>query len=218
MGTFAIQIAKAHGLKTIIGTCSSKNAEYVKSLGASHVIDYEKKNIVQEIMHITAGKGVTKALDAVGGKEAKDVANSLCFEGEMVEIADIARPEEYEDRCLTFHQFSLGASYKGGPEMLTKLRAATQGFSALLEGGYINPCVTKTISLQQIPETMKAIEKRTTVGKIVAVIEQQHSAEKILCGIQDYLCGTALLHLIQGYPGPAIPFQPGCNCAMPPTL
>ncbi|KAG8726464.1 hypothetical protein FRC12_023385 [Ceratobasidium sp. 428] len=39
VGSFAIQIAKAHGC-TVTSTCSAKNVELVKGLGADEVIDY----------------------------------------------------------------------------------------------------------------------------------------------------------------------------------
>jgi len=43
-GSAGIQLAKALGAKEIITTCSAANAEYVKALGATHVIDYHTEN------------------------------------------------------------------------------------------------------------------------------------------------------------------------------
>ena len=46
VGVAAIQIAKHFGA-TVTGICSTKNMELVQSLGADHVIDYTKQDIMQ---------------------------------------------------------------------------------------------------------------------------------------------------------------------------
>lgn len=48
-GTFAVQLAKAMGIEHIVATCSSANTDLVKSLGATHVIDYRSQNVVEAL-------------------------------------------------------------------------------------------------------------------------------------------------------------------------
>ena len=47
VGSFAIQLAKNAGAKYIIVNYSEKNFEYVKFLGAIHVINYSDKNLIE---------------------------------------------------------------------------------------------------------------------------------------------------------------------------
>ena len=82
VGGFAVQIAKAAGMKTIIGTCSAKNHEYVTAFGATHVLDYDSDDIVKRMREITGGKGVDMAFHTEGGdNNIITVANSLIFYG-----------------------------------------------------------------------------------------------------------------------------------------
>ncbi|KAF4314092.1 Alcohol dehydrogenase superfamily zinc-containing [Botryosphaeria dothidea] len=60
VGATAIQLAVASGLK-VVATASSRNHDFVKSLGATAVIDYNSPSVVDEIL---------AAIEAQGGKFA----------------------------------------------------------------------------------------------------------------------------------------------------
>merc|ERR1712002_264104 len=45
-GISAVQLARVLGAGDIVGVCSGRNAEFVKSMGATHVVDYTKEDIV----------------------------------------------------------------------------------------------------------------------------------------------------------------------------
>jgi NADPH:quinone reductase-like Zn-dependent oxidoreductase len=59
VGSFAVQLAKSHGA-TVIGTASANHMDYVKSLGADQVIDYNATRF-EDVVH-----GVDVVLDLVG--------------------------------------------------------------------------------------------------------------------------------------------------------
>ncbi|MCB1309841.1 MAG: NAD(P)-dependent alcohol dehydrogenase [Leptospiraceae bacterium] len=48
VGSYAVQIAKALGVRTVVGVCSAANAELVRRLGADEVIDYKTADPLRE--------------------------------------------------------------------------------------------------------------------------------------------------------------------------
>jgi NADPH:quinone reductase-like Zn-dependent oxidoreductase len=61
VGSFAVQLAKHFGAETI-ATCSAGNADFVKSLGADSVLEYDRRPFEENL------KDVDLVLDTVGGE------------------------------------------------------------------------------------------------------------------------------------------------------
>lgn len=68
VGGFGVQIAKAAGA-VVISTCSAKNTEFVKSLGADHVVDYTAGPVAEQVKKLFPD-GVDHVWDAIGGDES----------------------------------------------------------------------------------------------------------------------------------------------------
>ena len=102
------------------------------------MVDYTSEDVLQRVKQITDQLGVAVGLDTVGRDNDIVVANALAYEGEMVELVDLVRPESYQDafmRGLSFHQLSLGSGHRSGPAGRAKLVAAGTSFSKLLGEG-----------------------------------------------------------------------------------
>ena len=80
VGLFAVQFARAKGAK-VIGTASSANLEYVKSLGAEKSVDYTKGPLETEI------KNVDVVIDTVGGETLEKSYGLLTKGGVLVTMA-----------------------------------------------------------------------------------------------------------------------------------
>ncbi|MGR5177471.1 zinc-binding dehydrogenase [Vibrio mediterranei] len=177
VGGYAIQIAKYFGLNTIITTCSEKNSDYVKQLGATHAINYQNKDVVDEIMKITANEGVNIALDCVGGESERFCADALEFDGEMVELVETANLKQYHQakaRGISVHQLSLGAGYGNGSKGRQSILKAGQSFNQLLNQSVLSAPRIQTITLEQAAEALIEMRKQRTVGKIVVVFPESN--------------------------------------------
>lgn len=170
VGNFAIQIARHFGLFPIITTCSERNRELVLGLGASHTIDYHEGRVVEQVMEVTNGIGVTKGLDAVGRDSDLEVADSLAYEGEMVELVSIIRASSYRDvfsKGLGFHQLSLGSGHRYGPAAEQTMIKAGAEVTRLVAAGVLEVKVTREIELDDVGDALTEMLKKQTVGKIV---------------------------------------------------
>jgi len=85
VGGYVVQLAKLSGL-TVIGTCSSKNASYVKKLGADHVIDYNTEDIMGRVKELTNGRGIDIWIDMLGSDSADLGLKCLAFGGSLVVV------------------------------------------------------------------------------------------------------------------------------------
>lgn len=173
VGSYAIAIAKALGVKQIITSCSAKNVDYVKSLGATHVIDYHKQDVAKMLMELTQYQGVTAAFDCVGGEQETMCARALAFDGQLVELVQTADLKSYDNafmRGLSVHQLSLGAGYLHGEVGMQSITKAGRAVSELLNQGAFNAITNQAISLEQIPQALMDIRQQRTQGKLVAVL------------------------------------------------
>lgn len=82
-GTAAVQLAKELGFK-VFATASSKNHEYVKSLGASEVVDYRDPDVVAKLAQLAthAGTPLRYGFDSISeGSSSLLSANTLLASG-----------------------------------------------------------------------------------------------------------------------------------------
>jgi NADPH:quinone reductase-like Zn-dependent oxidoreductase len=72
VGQYAIQLAKLQGLK-VLTTCSPKNNELVKSLGAEHVFSYRDEDVASQVK--AAEPDLTYIFDTIGSLDSSATAS-----------------------------------------------------------------------------------------------------------------------------------------------
>jgi NADPH:quinone reductase-like Zn-dependent oxidoreductase len=79
VGMAAIQLGRASGIHSIVATASTKQHDYLKSLGATHCFDYKDDNVVQKVKAVLqASRGPIWGLDAAGAPDSQTLlANAL---------------------------------------------------------------------------------------------------------------------------------------------
>ena len=152
VGHFAVQIAKAHGAY-VTAVSSSRNADFVKSLGADKVISYDKENIHQH-------KGrYDLIVDANGNLTYADYKR-MGKRGVMIGFTTMG------------HMVSTLISKLFGKFPLIQFTAEAnakdlQRLAVLVEEGKVVPKIDKLFPYTEIPKAISYIESMRTRGKVI---------------------------------------------------
>ncbi|MUG96170.1 zinc-binding dehydrogenase [Scytonema sp. UIC 10036] len=157
VGSFAIQLAKAMGAY-IFTTCSTKNLDFVRKLGADYAIDYTNEDYVDVIQRFTHGKGVDLVLDTIGG-DTIEQTNVLRSYGRLVSIVDTATPQSLLQawgKNLTMH-FVFTSQH----------HAKLESLRYLIERQQLRPLIDSVLPWNQVAKAHRRIEQGGTRGKVV---------------------------------------------------
>ena len=156
VGSVAIQLAKLCGCY-VFSTCSEKNIDFVKSLGADYVINYKKEDFVDVILKETKGEGVNIVFDTVGGET---FSKSLDIIRTFGRITSIVRMPTNLDKAYFKNIVIHPVFVQSGRLKLDLMRD-------LIERGQLKPQIDSVISLKEIPKAHERLEKGGVRGKIV---------------------------------------------------
>jgi NADPH:quinone reductase-like Zn-dependent oxidoreductase len=159
VGTMAVQIARAMGIE-VTGVCSSANLELVRSLGASHVVDYMKQD------PLTIGRRFDAVFDCVGHHTFWSYRAVLRRGGRHVGIS-----------CSRGHVLRSALSWLTPWGKSCQFHVKAMGtdlaqLSALVDSGKIRPLISHRYSLDEIAAAHLQSETGRTVGKISVTVSR----------------------------------------------
>jgi len=153
IGSIAIQLAKLHGA-SVTTTVRKEDEEFVKSLGADQVIDYESEDFSKVI------KDVDAVFDTVGGEVTNKSFTVLKKGGILVSM--LGQPGE--QLAKQYGVTGIGQFTKTTSDKLKRL-------AELVDAGKIKPQVDKIFPLEQIQEAFDYLETSHPKGKVVVSIK-----------------------------------------------
>ena len=155
VGSFAIQIAKAHGAK-VIATASTANQELLKQLGADVAIDYTKQNFEN------VAKDVDVVLDSIG-KDTLARSYGVVKKGGII-VSLVARPDpaELEKHGIRGEALSVDPN----SDELSEI-------GKLIDEKKINVIVSQTFPLSEARKAQEQVATGHTRGKIVLKVADE---------------------------------------------
>lgn len=129
----AIQFAKLSGFSPIITTASLKNADFLKSLGATHVVD-RNAELASSVKAITS-EPLKYVFDAIGLKQTQEAAYELVAPGgTLLVVLDVEIDEAKRDKSKRTARI-WGTSHD--PRQNAVAVSFYKNFTKLLESGDI---------------------------------------------------------------------------------
>lgn len=159
---FALQLAVAAGLRTVVISSSDEKLARAKSLGASHLINYrEKPEWDKEARTLTGGLGVDHVIEVGGSGTVARSLRAVRPGGTVSVIGALSGAEPSIDpRAILMNSLRVQGIYVGSRVMFERLNRA-------MELHRLRPVVDKVFSWTEFPSALRHMESASHFGKIV---------------------------------------------------
>jgi len=171
VGHVAVQLAKLQGAAVSTTVSTPEKADFVRQLGADHVIFYRDSDFVQEALAWTHGQGVDVAFDTVGRDILGRSFAATQVYGNVVTILEpdpstnwkVARTR---NQRISF-ELMLTPMLQGLVEEQTAQTKILEQCARLIDQGQLKIHVSKTFPLANAAEAHRVLEAGGVTGKLV---------------------------------------------------
>ncbi len=149
VGSLAIQLAKSRGAE-VFTTTSASNADWVRELGADHVIDYQRQDFVEQ------AKGMDVVFDTMGGEIQGRSWQTLRPDGLLVSIVEPPDASVAQE-----------AGVRSAFVFIQPNAAILREMASLVEAGRLRPVVDRVFPLSQARDAYAVSMSGRARGKLV---------------------------------------------------
>jgi NADPH:quinone reductase-like Zn-dependent oxidoreductase len=161
-GMYAIQLAKLHGAE-VTGVDNQEKLEFMRSLGADHVIDYAQEDFTAH------GRGYDLILDLAGYRSASAYGRSLNPGGRYLFVGGSVATLL---RVLLIGRFTGRAT--GKKIRVLAVRLGTQHLAPIVElceERKILTVIDRRYALSEVPDALRYLGEGHAKGKVVVIVE-----------------------------------------------
>ena len=171
IGTTAIQIASALGVRVFATAGSPQKCAACEELGAERAINYRDEDFVAAVKESTGGEGVDVVLDMVGGSYLQRNLAALRPEGRLAQIAvQEASKSQIDLFSLMRKRLSIVGSTLRPQSVESKARIAAaleEQVWPLIESGLVRPVIDSRLPLERAAAAHARMEAGQHIGKIL---------------------------------------------------
>jgi phthiocerol/phenolphthiocerol synthesis type-I polyketide synthase C len=170
VGIAAIQLAKHLGAEVFATASSNEKREFVRLLGADHVLDSRSLAFADEILRRTDGVGVDVVLNSLAGEAMLRSIDVLRPFGRFLELG---KRDFYENTHIGLRPFRNNISYFGidADQLMSALPHLTSrlftDIMGLLADGTLDPLPYRAFPAEQVEEAFRYMQQAKQIGKIL---------------------------------------------------
>jgi NADPH2:quinone reductase len=167
VGTAAVQLARARGLRVFGTAGSDQGLKLVREQGAHEVFDHRAADHFEQIMKTTGGRGVDVIVEMLANVNLGKDLTVLAKGGRVVIIGSRGQVEIDPRNTMQRDADVRGMTLPNTP--LTELTSIHAALVAGLENGTLRPVIGKEFPLADAAQAHRAVMGSGALGKIVLV-------------------------------------------------
>ena len=166
----AIQVAKALGAEVFATAGTAEKRDFVRLLGADHVLDSRSLAFAEEIMRITRGEGIDAVLNSLAGEAINRNLQVLKPFGRFLELG---KRDFYENSKIGLRPFRNNIAYFGidADQLMTSrpdvARRVFLELMSLFAKGTLRPLPHRVFSALDAVDAFRYMQHSQQIGKIV---------------------------------------------------
>ncbi|WP_299695471.1 NAD(P)-dependent alcohol dehydrogenase [uncultured Vibrio sp.] len=159
---FALQLASALGIETIVTSSSNEKLNVARSLGATHTINYrERPDWDAAVLELTNGKGVDMVLEVGGAGTLEKSMNAVKIRGVISLIGVLTGFDEKVNTVpITVKMISMYGIHVGSKAMYAR-------FNDALSQHKISPIIDKEFKFSESEKAYDYLESAQHFGKVI---------------------------------------------------
>jgi NADPH2:quinone reductase len=171
VGVAAIQLAARAGAAMVLATASSDaRLEKLKPLGLTHGINYQRDDVVAEVMRLTDNKGADVIVDPVGGTTLQGSILSLAYRGRVSMVGAAGRePMKVDVSTMMGGNRSLSGVFLGAEIGTERVYNLIQGLIEDVAKGELKVVLDRQFRLSEAADAHRYIESRQAVGRVLLI-------------------------------------------------
>lgn len=170
VGLAAIQFARYRGAEIFATAGTDEKREFVKLMGADHVLDSRSLKFADDILSLTHGEGVDIVLNSISGEA---INRNLAILKPFGRFLELGKRDFYENTKIGLRPFRNNISYFGidADQLLIERPALAKRLfaemMALFREGVLRPLPYRAFPANRVVEAFRYMQQSRQIGKVI---------------------------------------------------